>query len=95
MPPRNVDPNSNKDGKGVVFFQHGFLTSCESFVARGPGKALPYTLVDAGYDVWFGNNRGNKYSYKHTHLSPNDDKFWDFCLDDLVRYDLPAMLEVM
>jgi len=78
--------------KGVVFFQHGFMQNSECFIARGPKNSLPYILSDLGYDIWLGNTRGNKYSHKHVSLSPKTDKFWDFCLDQLAMYDLPAML---
>jgi len=79
--------------KGVVFFQHGFMQNSEAWVVRGPDRALPYILVDAGYDVWLGNNRGNKYSYKHAHLAVTEERFWDFCLDDLASKDIPAMID--
>jgi len=86
-------PSTNSRSKGVVFIQHGFMQNSESWVVRGPGKSLAFTLVDEGYDVWFGNNRGNKYSYKHHTYSSQDEKFWDFCIDDFAMYDIPAMLK--
>lgn len=39
-----------------------------------------------------GNNRGNRYSHKHLRLSPGDEKYWDFCIDDLAQIDVPTML---
>jgi len=88
--------NTNSERRGVVFLMHGFLMTSECWVSNGTrdqSKSLPYILADANYDVWLGNNRGNKYSYKHLHYSPNDVPFWDFCLDDLALYDIPSMLQ--
>jgi len=95
LPKKGIDgerANNGSSSKGVVFFQHGFMQNSEAFIVRGPGKSLPYILVDLGYDVWLGNTRGNKYSYKHINLSPKEDKFWDFCVDDLAMFDIPAMI---
>jgi len=50
-------------------------------------------LSDVGYDVWMGNNRGNKYSHKHLHKKPTHEDFWDYSLDDLAKYDLPSMID--
>lgn len=77
---------------GPVLLMHGFLMCSEGWIARYRERALPYILVNAGFDVWLGNNRGNKYSYKHLKYSPTDEKFWNFCIDDLARYDLSALI---
>lgn len=39
------------------------------------------------------NVRGNTYSRNHTRLNPNQDKFWDFTLDEIGRYDVPATID--
>lgn len=44
-------------------------------------------------DVWMGNFRGNKYSHKHTSLKPSSQSFWDFSLDELAVYDIPALVD--
>jgi lysosomal acid lipase/cholesteryl ester hydrolase len=37
-----------------------------------------YSLVDDGYDVWLGNQRGNRYSRGHESLKYTDSEYWDF-----------------
>jgi len=77
-----------------VLIIHGFMHSSEAVTIRQrESDSLPLVLREAGYDVWLGNNRGNKYSHKHIHKRPTDDEFWDFSMDDMARYDLPTMIE--
>jgi len=53
-----------------------------------------YTCVFNRFDVWLGNVRGNKYSCRHRRYRPSDEKFWDFCLDDIAAHDVPASVNV-
>lgn len=77
-----------------VLIIHGFMQSSEAFAIRqNASDSLPLVLSDAGYDVWLGNNRGNKYSHKHVHKKPTNEDFWDYSLDDLARHDLPSMID--
>ncbi len=57
---------------------------------------VAYVLADAGYDVWMGNARGNKYSRRHTSLSPDglfNSKFWNFDWHEMGIYDMPASID--
>ena len=49
-------------------------------------------LVEAGYDVWLGNYKGNTYTRNHTYLNPDEGKkgFWDFTWDEMAKYDIPT-----
>lgn len=78
--------------KGPVLIMHGLLQDSESLLC-GKESSIAYYLTLHGYDVWLGNNRGNKYSHKHTKLTPNDRAYWDFSIDDLGKYDVPAMID--
>ena len=40
-----------------------------------------------------GNFRGNIYSHSHVRMSSHSDRFWDFSVDELGKYDLPAMIK--
>lgn len=77
----------------VVFFQHGLMQCSESWIASEKERSLPCLLVDAGYDVWVGNNRGNRYSQKHATIPRTDNRFWDFSVDHLANIDLPTGIE--
>lgn len=57
-------------------------------------ESLGYILADNGFDVWFGNNRGNRYGRNHTSLDPDDgtDAFWLFSWDEMGLIDVPTFL---
>ncbi|KAJ8521181.1 hypothetical protein ONZ45_g2118 [Pleurotus djamor] len=77
-------------GKPVVYLHHGLLMNSEVWICLTEAeRSLPFVLVEQGYDVWLGNNRGNKYSKKSIHHGPDSSKFWDFSIDDFAWHDIP------
>lgn len=80
--------------KKVVYLHHGLLMSSEVWVClTTEERCLPFQLVERGYDVWLGNNRGNKYSKKSTKCSPLSIEFWDFSIDQFAFHDIPDSIE--
>ncbi|CAG2175164.1 unnamed protein product [Oppiella nova] len=60
---------------------------------NGPvGNTLGFVLAVNGYDVWLANMRGNIYSQNHTEFKIDDPRFWRFSVDEMIDYDLPAMI---
>lgn len=81
-----------RNGK-VVYMHHGLLMCSEIWVTMIDEKSnLPFVLYELGYDVWLGNNRGNKYSHKHLTRKLNSEEFWDFSLDEFALYDIPDLI---
>lgn len=79
--------------KDPILILHGLPGSSDNFIVNGPGEALAYNLNDEGYDVWLGNKRGNRYSRKHTSISPENKHFWNFTIHDIGVNDVSAMID--
>ncbi|TFK23680.1 triacylglycerol lipase [Coprinopsis marcescibilis] len=86
---KNPHPGTST-GKPVVYLHHGLLMNSEVWICLTDAeRSLAFTLAEQGYDVWLGNNRGNKYSKKSIHHGPNSAKFWDYSIDDFAWHDIP------
>ena len=60
-----VNKKGMQDGAKPVFMQHGLFGDSNAWVRNGAGSP-GIVLANEGYDVWVGNNRGNRYARKHT-----------------------------
>lgn len=56
------------------------------------GEPLPLKLIDQGYWVWMGNNRGTKYSKNLNVADPTSAAYWDFDFTDMGLFDVPAII---
>ncbi|CAG5038178.1 unnamed protein product [Parnassius apollo] len=78
-----------------VLLVHGTFESADTWIIRG-NLSQAVALANSGYDLWFGNLRGNKYSRNHVSLNPDDDDaFWNFSLQEYGFYDLPAIIDIV
>lgn len=81
-------------GKPVVYLHHGLLMCSEVWVClTDEERCLPFLLAEQGYDVWLGNNRGNKYSRKSVHHTPSETAFWRFSMDEFCMHDIPDTID--
>lgn len=69
------------------------------FAGKGVGKNLGFELSKRGYDIWLPNLRGSilnnptkaeEEKFKKDH---NGKSYWDFSFDEMIDYDLPAVIE--
>ena len=93
--------------KAPVLLQHGSMMDATTWLQYQGEGFVPsqLRLVDEGYDIWMGNNRGTKYSLENPTF-PNADNpmyAYDYFVNNPLKYDydwtdfgtkdLPAMLD--
>ncbi|XP_047536169.1 lipase 3-like [Vanessa atalanta] len=91
--PKESNEILGENKRPVVLLMHGILGSADDWLLMGPKKSLAYILSDAGYDVWLGNTRGNKYARHHASKHESHPDFWQFSMDEIALHDLPAMID--
>lgn len=93
IPPR-ADISSTGSPPRVVYLHHGLLMCSDVWCSNiERDKNLPFVLHDLGFDVWMGNNRGNKYSTAHISRQPRSEHFWDFSIDEFAFFDIPNSIQ--
>ncbi|KPJ03001.1 Lipase 1 [Papilio xuthus] len=76
-----------------VLLMHGLLLSSDCWLDSGPDSGLAYLISDACYDLWVGNVRGNYYGKRHVSLNVTDIDFWQFSVNEIGQYDMPATID--
>ena len=85
------------DSKGSVLVQHGDQED-GTYWMHEFGENIPFhlLLVDEGYDIWIGNNRGTEYSWDHETLNSKDDnEYWMYTWADMGLYDNVANVKMI
>ena len=91
--PGSLKEEETGEVKPPVLLQHGLESDMMQWVFNYPKVAPAFVLARAGYDVWLGNNRGNRFSLTHTTLDPKSFEFWQFDWEDMGTKDTPAVID--
>ncbi|ONK71891.1 uncharacterized protein A4U43_C04F13440 [Asparagus officinalis] len=75
-----------------VLLQHGVLMDGMTWLLNSPKESLAFILADSGFDVWVANIRGTRWSRRHVSLDPSTSAYWNWSWDELVAYELPALV---
>ena len=79
--------------KPAVLMMHAQDCDMMEWVWNDADRANAFILARAGYDVWMGNNRGNRYSNGHLTLNTQDHEYWDYYQEDMGLKDLPTLID--
>ena len=86
-------PNLRKDAP-VVLIQHGLFEDASWWFKNG-AKSPVFLLAKYGFNVFCGNNRGNRFSRRNDRMTPKSDPkhFFDYSFYELGKYDAPAQID--
>jgi len=73
--------------------QHGIEADMMQWVLKDEKESPAFVVANAGYDLWLGNNRGNRFSQAHETLDPKKKAFWQFTWEELGTKDTPAVMD--
>jgi len=66
---------------------HGLQSDSNSMIGK---NSFVYYLLDKGFDVWFGNNRGDKFSLSHVKDQISDKDYYNYSFEEMGLYDIPT-----
>ncbi|XXG50267.1 hypothetical protein AAC387_Pa02g4311 [Persea americana] len=94
---QNIPGGRSVNGSGggrrqPVLLQHGLQMDGLTWLLNNPDESLGYILADSGFDVWIANARGTRWSLKHQSLNRTEPAYWAWSLDELVQFELPAIV---
>jgi len=90
-----VEKPDIKPNGPAVLLQHGLLADAANWISNGKQNSFAFMLVEAGFDVYLANSRGNRYSREHVILKPNEPEFWKWSWQEMAKYDLPATIDIV
>jgi len=88
------DKYRNNIGKPIML-QHGLSGAADSWFMNGINKSIGFYLVNKGYDVWVGSNRGTKDCKSHINKNITKSEFYDYSFQEMGWFDLPEFYKLI
>ena len=68
------------------------MDTSDCWIMNDKDRSPAFILADAGYDVFLGNTRGNRYSTNHTDpiILADSSRFFDFDYEQMGLFDVTA-----
>ena len=78
-----------------MLVQHGLASNGSHwlFGLDEDDMSFPVVMMEEGYDVWLGNNRGSSFSLGHVKKSFYREKYWDFSWAEMGKYDVASFTD--
>ncbi|XP_065307857.1 lipase lipl-1-like isoform X3 [Dermacentor albipictus] len=93
------DNSTSSSGSGTyknpVVLVPGILSESGSWFINYPSQSPGFLLAERGYDVWTMNTREIAFRSRHKTLSQSDDRYWQRSFDEIGRYDIAAVLDLV
>jgi pimeloyl-ACP methyl ester carboxylesterase len=87
------EESQQSNHKPIVLILPGLVQDADLVMNPPAERNLVSYLLEQGYDVWIGNNRGSKYSSRHVKYSLHpDSRYWRYALDELAAVDFPCFV---
>ena len=85
----NLSKNDQENISRPVLIQHGLFDDATSMI-QNLNTTFSFYMLNKGFDVWFGNNRGNKFSLDNTNSKIDDEDFYDYSFTEMGLTGVPA-----
>lgn len=88
--PANLQTNINRP----VLIQHGLFSDSTDMVEHEK-TSFSFYMINKGFDCWFGNNRGSKFSLTDKNLSISENNFYNYSFTEMGLYDIPTFYQTI
>ena len=92
IPGKLTETDRSDAPKPAILLQHALVMDMMVWIMNEPEVAPAFFLAERGFDVWLGNNRGNRFSDKHVSLDNKAREYWQFDWEQMGTYDQPAVI---